>query len=98
MMTYESRERLASKEQGIDDIVSALALKGITATSEQTGGFCMCAYVVLKNSQHILANLYGASAYSDDEGYEHDIIQFNEPQKAEVIAQAIANYIKGDNN
>ena len=94
-MNYAERCTTASKAQGIDDIVEALRLLGITATSEQTGGFTMCAYIVLQDGKYIYANPYGASLYNADD-YEDDIEQFDEAQSAETIAQAIQNYIKGE--
>jgi hypothetical protein len=91
-MNYEERCATASKVQGIDEIVTALALKGIRATSEQTGGFTMCAYVDLGNGSYIYANPYGAGVYNEDD-YLCDIAQHDEPTTAENIAQTIKNYI-----
>jgi hypothetical protein len=92
---YEERCIKASKQQGIEDIVEALSSLGIKATSEQTGGFTMCAYIVLQDGKYIYANPYGSSLYNADD-YEDDIQQFDEAQSAETIAQAIQNYIKGE--
>jgi hypothetical protein len=82
----------ASKAQGIDDIVSALQDLGINASSEQTGGFTMCAYVKLSGDLYIYANKYGASVYSEDE-YLFDIAQADEEQDPRHIAKQINNYI-----
>ena len=92
---YAERCTTASKAQGIDDIVEALSFLGIKATSEQTGGFTMCAYIELDGGKYIYANPYGASLYNADD-YEDDVKQFDEPQSAKTIAQAIQNYIKGE--
>jgi hypothetical protein len=46
-ITYDDQCRIASHEQGITTIVDALKLNDITNVAvEQTGGFCMVAYVV----------------------------------------------------
>lgn len=92
---YALRCKEASKEQGIDQIVADLKEEEITATSEQTGGFTMCAYIQLSDNRYIYANAYGASVY-DAEGYESDIIQLDEADSKQV-ATAVARYIKERN-
>ena len=92
---YEGRCLQASKDQGITDLVEALKELGIEASSAQTGGFTMCAYVELPNEKYIYANREGAGIYNQD-NYESDLVQFDEYQEASVIAKAIANYIKGE--
>jgi hypothetical protein len=92
MFDYAERVKSASKEQGIDAIVSVLQELGINASSEQTGGFTMCAYVQLTQSRYIYANRYGASVYSEDD-YLFDIAQADEEQDPRHIAQKIYNYI-----
>lgn len=89
---YATACKEASKAQGIEEIVNALAELGIKATSEQTGGFTMCAYVQLTESRYIYANKWGASIYSDDD-YLFDIAQADEEQDPRHIAQQIHNYI-----
>jgi hypothetical protein len=89
---YALRCKEASKEQGIDQIVADLKEEDITATSEQTGGFTMCAHIQLSEDRYIYANAYGASVY-DAEGYESDIIQLDEADSKQV-ATAVARYIK----
>ena len=95
---YLERTTLASKEQGIDDLVIALEKQGIKATSEQTGGFTMCAYIELKDDKYIYANTYGAGVYNE-EGHEQDIY-YNESEedqqaRAEDVAKGVANWLKG---
>lgn len=92
---YALRCKEASKEQGIDQLVLDLKEEGITATSEQTGGFTMCAYVELKNNCYIYANPYGAGLY-DEEGFGEDIFYFEEPNSKEV-ARRLAQWIKENN-
>jgi hypothetical protein len=92
---YALRCKEASKEQGIDQIVADLKEEGITATSEQTGGFTMCAYIELTDNRYIYAASYGASVY-DAEGYESDIILLDEADSKQV-ATAVARYIKESN-
>ena len=92
---YALRCKEASKEQGIDQLVADLKEEDITATSEQTGGFTMCAYVQLSDNRYIYANVYGASVY-DAEGYESDIIQLDEADSKQV-ATAVTRYIKERN-
>ena len=89
---YAKQCQEASESQGITAIVDALADFGIKATSEQTGGFTMCAYVQLTETRYLYANLYGASVYSNED-YLYDIIQYDEPQEAQKIALDIHNYI-----
>jgi hypothetical protein len=92
---YQERTILASKEQGIDDLILELEKHGIKATSEQTGGFTMCAYFELKGGRYIYANTWGAGVY-DEDGFELDLIQLDEPNTQEV-AQVVANWIKANN-
>lgn len=44
-LNYDDACKMASDEQGITSIVDALKAVGIEASVEQTGGFCMVAYV-----------------------------------------------------
>lgn len=94
---YLERTISASKEQGIDDLVIALEKRGIKATSEQTGGFTMCAYIELKDDKYIFANTYGAGVY-DEDGFEQDLYQNdneeNEEARVEKVAQVVADWIK----
>ena len=90
---YAERCKVATQEQGIDVLVDALNDIAIKATAEQTGGFTMCAYIEINSKTYIYANLYGAGIY-DEEGFIEDLIQFDDRQKPETIAQAIANYAK----
>jgi cytochrome oxidase Cu insertion factor (SCO1/SenC/PrrC family) len=89
-MNYEMATAEASKEQGIDDICSALEAIGIKATSAQTGGFTMCAYIELEGDKYIYANKFGASLY-DADGYTASLFQYDEPQSAEQIAIDLRN-------
>jgi hypothetical protein len=93
---YEKRCNQASKEQGIDDLLSALSEAGIHATSEQTGGFTMCAYIPVSDVFYIYANLHGASEY-DGDNFLCDIVQFNEAQSPKTIAGAIWAYLQKTN-
>jgi len=95
MFDYDQRVKEASKEQGIDDLVSALSEAGIHATSEQTGGFTMCAYIDLKNGFYIYASPTGASVYNSED-YAHDIVQFNELQSPKTIAGAVWAYLQNN--
>lgn len=90
---YSERIAEASKEQGIDDLVIELAKHGIKSTSEQTGGFTMCAYFKLKGDNYIYANTWGAGVYDGEDGFKHDIIQLDDPNIPQV-AQAVADWIK----
>lgn len=96
-MTYDQKVKIATVEQGIDVLVNALDEAGIVATAEQTGGFCMCAYIQITTKKYIYANLYGAGIY-DEEGFVEDLIQFDDEQKPSTIAEAIANYAKKEWN
>jgi hypothetical protein len=95
---YLERTTSASKEQGIDDLVIALEKQGIKATSEQTGGFTMCAFIKLKGGKYIYANTYGAGLY-DEEGYGEDIYnnesEEDQQARAEDVAKGVANWLKG---
>ena len=94
---YLERTTRASKEQGIDDLVIALEKQGIKATSEQTGGFTMCAYIELKGNKYIYANTYGAGLY-DKEGYGEDIYnnesEGDDQARVEDVANGVANWIQ----
>lgn len=92
-MNYDEKCAIASKDQGIDQLVSAINAKGISATVEQSGGFTMVAYIELSNDKYIYANPYGASTY-DADGYLADIVQYDAPQDSTIIASAISNYLK----
>jgi len=90
---YEERCAEASKRQGIDGLIEELETLGIKATSHQTGGFTMCAYIDLGYGRYIYANPYGAGVYDEDD-YEIDLIQLDEENTGK-IAEVIANYLKG---
>jgi hypothetical protein len=96
---YLERTTSASKEQGIDDLVIALEKQGIKATSEQTGGFTMCAFIELKGDKYIYANIYGAGLY-DEEGYGEDIYnnesEGDDQARVEDVAKGVANWIKNN--
>lgn len=92
MKTYDERCQEASKRQGIDSLIEELDSLGIKATSEQTGGFTMCAYIELEGGKYIYANAYGAGVYDEDD-YETDIIQLDEISTRKV-AEVIATYLK----
>jgi len=96
---YLERTISASKKQGIDDLIKALEKRGVKATSEQTGGFTMCAYIELKNDKYIYANAFGAGVYSKkDEEHEQDLYynykEENQRARIKKIAQVIAKWIK----
>ena len=91
-MNYEQRCAEASREQGIDDLISELGKHDIKATSEQTGGFTMCACVSLPNGEFIYANPYGAGLYTDED-YIRDIIQLDEADIA-TVASSVARFAK----
>jgi hypothetical protein len=90
---YAERVKEASKEQGIDELIEELKALGVEATSEQTGGFTMCAYLELSNNFYIYANPSGAGLYNE-EGHEEDLFQYDEPNAKET-AKGIANFVKG---
>lgn len=93
---YQERIAEASKEQGIDALVLELEKHGIKSTSEQTGGFTMCAYFKLNNDNYIYANTWGAGVYDGEDGHKFDIIQLDDPNIPQV-AQAVADWIKSNN-
>ena len=92
-MNYETRVILASKEQGVTDLVFSMLEKGIKAEIAQTGGFTMCAYIELKGGFYIYASPYGASVYNSDT-YEKDLAVFDEPQTPEIIAGVVWLYLQ----
>ena len=89
---YAERVKSASQEQGIDDLIIALQKEGISATSEQTGGFTMCAYIELSKDLYIYANSYGAGLYGKED-FIKDICQFDE-RSHEQVAQLVAKWIE----
>lgn len=93
MNDYDQRCQDAADEQGITELVSEFNQRGQKATAAQTGGFTMCAYVEFSDDRYIYANRYGAAMY-DAEGFLSDIVQFNEEQTAEVIADAVCGHIE----
>ena len=95
-ISYADSCQLASEAQGITALVDALSNFGITATSEQTGGFTMAAYIPVTIDTYIYANPYGASFYTIED-YASDIVQYDTPQEPNLIALAVSNYInKGE--
>ena len=90
---YEERCAIASQDQGITELVQALKELGIEATSAQTGGFTMCAYVELPDNKYIYANREGAGIYNQDD-FESYLVCFDDYQEASVIAEAVAEYVK----
>jgi hypothetical protein len=94
---YSQRCEEASKNQGIDLLVEELNKLGIEATSEQTGGFTMCAYIELTGNKYIYANTYGAGIY-DEEDFIEDIY-LNESEGDDLartldVAQGVAKWIQ----
>lgn len=92
---YEKRCQIASKEQGIDELITELEKHQIKAESAQTGGFTMCAYIPLTDGKYIYANPEGACVYNQDD-YEKDILLLDE-QNIQKVTQAISDYLKGSN-
>lgn len=84
----------ASERQGITELVKELKALGIEATSEQTGGFTMCACVRLEGGDYIYANPYGAGLYNEESDYEKDIVQFQDEANIKATAEAVAKWIK----
>jgi len=93
---YQERCASASMDQGIDELVKELSLLGISSTSEQTGGFTMCAYVELKDDRYIYANPYGAGLYDGEDGFIKDIYLIDVIDVKDV-ARAITQWIKENN-
>jgi hypothetical protein len=83
-------------DQGIDELVKELSLLGISSTSEQTGGFTMCAYVELKDDRYIYANPYGAGLYNGEDGFIKDIYLID-VKDVKDVARAITQWIKENN-
>lgn len=94
MKTYEQQCEEASERQGITELVKELEALGIEATSEQTGGFTMCACVRLEGGDYIYANPYGAGLYNEESDYEKDIVQFQDEANIKATAEAVAKWIK----
>lgn len=95
-MNYIEKCESASKEQGIDSLVKELASLGIPSTSAQTGGFTMCAHIVLKDNQYIFANSYGASLYGEDDFIEtiyQNESEGNEEARIQDVARGVAQWI-----
>jgi hypothetical protein len=95
---YQDRCASASEEQGIDLLVKELALLGISSESAQTGGFTMCAYIVLKGDRYIYANSYGAGLYDGEDGFIDDIY-LNESEgddlaRTKDVVRGVAQWIK----
>jgi len=93
---YKTRCEEASENQGIDALVKELALLGVSSESAQTGGFTMCAYIVLENDRYIYANSYGAGLYGED--FIEDIY-LNESEgddlaRTKDVARGVAQWIK----
>ena len=84
---------LASKEQGIDDLVLKLAELGVVSTSEQTGGFNMCACVRFDDGSYIYANALGAGLYSNQCDFDRDLVSLDE-QNISAVAHAVALFVK----
>ena len=94
---YQERCKSASEDQGITALVSELKVLEIEAEEAQTGGFTMCAYIVLKGDRYIYANSYGAGLY-DEEDFIEDIY-LNESEGDEIarikdVARGVAQWIK----
>jgi hypothetical protein len=94
---YQERCKSASEDQGITALVSELKALEIEAEEAQTGGFTMCAYIVLKGDRYIYANSYGAGLY-DEEDFIEDIY-LNESEGDEIarikdVARGVAQWIK----
>ena len=95
---YKTRCEEASKNQGIDALVEELALLGVSSESAQTGGFTMCAYIVLQNDRYIYANSYGAGLYDGEDGHIEDIYlneaEGDDQARTKDVARGVAQWIK----
>lgn len=94
---YSKRCEEASADQGIDALIEELNALGIEASSEQTGGFTMCAYIELPKNKYIYANTYGAGIY-DEEDFIEDIYQndtdADDALRTLKVARAVAEWIQ----
>ena len=95
---YQKRCEEASKNQGIDALVEELALLGVSSESAQTGGFTMCAYIVLQNDRYIYANSYGAGLYDGEDGHIEDIYlneaEGDDQARTKDVARGVAQWMK----
>jgi hypothetical protein len=94
---YQERCKSASEDQGITALVSELKALEIEAEEAQTGGFTMCAYIVLKGDRYIYANSYGAGLYGEEDFIED--IYLNESEGDDLarikdVARGVAQWIK----
>jgi hypothetical protein len=95
-MDYVEACYSAAKAQGLEEIVCRLATRGIAATIEQTGGFCMVAYVSVGGKTiGITAECAGVQdgpIGADYDGDSFEVIESgNTP--AEIVA-AVEEYIR----
>ena len=94
---YSNRCEEASADQGINALIEELNALGIEATSQQTGGFTMCAYIELSNDKYIYANTYGAGVYGEED-FELDIYQndtdADDALRTLKVARAVAEWIQ----
>jgi hypothetical protein len=94
---YVERCKEASMDQGIDVLIQELDKLGIHATSEQTGGFTMCAYIPLSDDQYIYANSYSAGLYGKED-FIKDIYLNDDQEDRQLrvadLARAINEWIK----
>lgn len=97
MIDYAKRCEEASADQGINALIEELNALGIEATSQQTGGFTMCAYIELSNDKYIYANTYGAGVYGEED-FELDIYQndndTDDALRTLKVARAVAEWIQ----
>ena len=98
---YQERCKSASEDQGITALVSELKALEIEAEEAQTGGFTMCAYIVLKGDRYIYANSYGAGLYDGEDGHIEDIYlneaEGDDQARTKDVARGVAQWMKENN-
>jgi hypothetical protein len=92
-MNYAEACYSAAKAQGLEEIVCRLATRGIAATIEQTGGWCMVAYVnVGKGVVGVNAEgaIFQPLGMEDDEGWE----AIESGDTTEEIVAAVEEFVR----
>jgi len=96
-LSYEESCYRAAVDQGMAEIVTRLATQGVAATIEQTGGFCMVAYVIAGGWRAQVTSEGAGAQPADAESYDDGwigIIDGGTP--AEIVAAVVA-YVRNLN-
>lgn len=94
MMSYTEACYRAAVDQGLAEIVTRLATQDVAATIEQTGGFCMVAYVIAGGWRAQITSEGAGAQPADAESFDDGWISIIDGGTPAEIAGAVVAYVR----